>query len=147
MNAQAKYQGILVIVMRARKTCRKAALCLIMGCILVSCSALKTTRNDPSQSNHPMVSLVEFYQGPLNHLSAVRWGECAMYPSCSEYSRQAFQKYGPVRGWIMTLDRLMRCGRDEIKSAPRIRVDGKWKYYDPLEKNDFSLSSTPMRHH
>ena len=72
----------------------------------------------------------------MNHLKAVRRGECQMYPSCSEYSRQAIARYGFAKGWVMSMDRLLRCGRDEIRLAPRILVNGKWKYYDPVESND-----------
>ena len=79
--------------------------------------------------------MIDFYQGPLNHCSAVRYGECPMYPSCSEYCKQAFEKYGFFVGAMIASDRLMRCGRDELKSAPLIFVNGKWKYYDPLERN------------
>jgi putative component of membrane protein insertase Oxa1/YidC/SpoIIIJ protein YidD len=86
-------------------------------------------------SFQPMTVLIDFYQGPLNHCSAVRYGECPMYPSCSEYAKQAFQKYGVFVGTMIAADRLMRCGRDELKSAPLIFVDGKMKYYDPLEQN------------
>jgi uncharacterized protein len=80
-------------------------------------------------------ALLDFYRGPLNHLSAVRHGECPMYPSCSVYSRKAIETYGGIQGWIMTFDRLMRCGRDETRTAPRIYVNGRLKYYDPLENN------------
>ncbi len=58
-----------------------------------------------------------------------------MYPSCSEYSRQALEKYGFFMGAMIAADRLMRCGRDEMTSAPLILVHGKWKHYDPLERN------------
>lgn len=80
--------------------------------------------------------MIGVYRGPLNHLSAVRSGECPMHPSCSEYSRQAIARHGFAKGWIMTMDRLMRCGRDETRIAPRIRINGKWKYHDPVEAND-----------
>jgi hypothetical protein len=30
----------------------------------------------------------------------------------------------------------MRCGRDETRRAPRILIDGKGKYYDPLDHAD-----------
>ena len=81
--------------------------------------------------------MVEFYQRPLNHLSAVRFTECPMYPSDSQYSLQSFKKHGFIMGGIMTFDRLMRCGRDEVKLSPRILVNGKVKSYDPVEANDF----------
>jgi len=60
-----------------------------------------------------------------------------MYPSDSEYSLQSIQKHGMLVGWIMTMDRLMRCGRNETRFAPRVFINGKWKYYDPVENNDF----------
>ncbi|MCP4694291.1 MAG: membrane protein insertion efficiency factor YidD [Desulfobacterales bacterium] len=84
----------------------------------------------------PLSGVVAFYRGPLNHLSAVRHGECPMYPSCSDYSLQAIRKHGMWIGWIMAHDRLMRCGRDETRTARKILVNGKWKYYDPVEGND-----------
>ncbi len=37
----------------------------------------------------------------------------------------------------MTHDRLMRCGRDELKLSPSAIVDGKWKCIDPVGNNDF----------
>lgn len=60
-----------------------------------------------------------------------------MHPSCSEYARQAMAKHGEAVGWVMAMDRLLRCGRDEIRRVSKIRVNGDLKYYDPLEANDF----------
>ncbi len=85
----------------------------------------------------PLSLMVRFYRGPLNHLSAVRYGECPMYPSDSEYSLQSIKKHGMLAGWVMSMDRLMRCGRDETRLSPKVFVNGKWKTYDPVEKNDF----------
>ncbi len=39
---------------------------------------------------------IRFYQGPLGHLDAVRRGPCPMFPSCSEYARQAVAAHGPL---------------------------------------------------
>ena len=44
--------------------------------------------------------------------------------------------FGFAKGWVMSMDRLMRCGRDETRIAPKIWVNGKLKYYDPIERND-----------
>lgn len=60
-----------------------------------------------------------------------------MYPSCSQYARQAIAVHGPLRGWVMANGRLLRCGRDEVAVAPRVLVDGKWKFFDPVAANDF----------
>lgn len=80
---------------------------------------------------------IDVYQGPLNHLSAVRHGQCPMYPSCSQYSREAIAKHGAVVGWVMAMDRLMRCGRSELSMVPLVQINDQWRYYDPVLDNDF----------
>ena len=34
---------------------------------------------------------------------------CKYYPSCSEYSSLAYREFGPIRGTVMTVWRLLRC--------------------------------------
>jgi putative component of membrane protein insertase Oxa1/YidC/SpoIIIJ protein YidD len=85
----------------------------------------------------PFSAVIRFYQGPLDHLSAVRRGECPMHPSCSQFARQAIAAHGPLRGWVMAHDRLLRCGRDAELTAPRVLIRGKWKLFDPVAANDF----------
>ena len=104
---------------------------------LLACQSVNTVKPEVDERYNPFSAMVQFYRGPLNHLSAVRIGQCPMYPSDSDYSLQSLEKHGMIMGWMMTLDRLMRCGRDETKLAPRVLVGGKWKSYDPVEKNDF----------
>ena len=110
---------------------------LIILSFLLSCAHTKKMSNGSEHGFNPLLSMLDFYQGPLNSLSAVKQGECPMYPSCSEYSKQCIEKYGFFIGWMMTCDRLMRCGRDEMRLSPKILVNGKWKYYDPVKNNDF----------
>lgn len=62
---------------------------------------------------------------------------CPMFPSCSQYSRQAFARHGFFIGWMMTADRLLRCGRDERRHAPAVMANGARLIYDPLDGNDF----------
>ena len=60
-----------------------------------------------------------------------------MHPGCSSYGLSAIEKHGPLIGWMMTFDRLMRCGLDETSLSPEVLVKGDWKYVDTLEHNDF----------
>lgn len=36
---------------------------------------------------------------------------CQFHPSCSEYCKQAIIKYGFFKGYVMGIERLMRCNR------------------------------------
>lgn len=110
---------------------------LTLFSLIVSCAYPKSMQSETVHEADPLSLVSRFYQGPLNHLSAVRYGECPMYPSDSEYSLQSIQKHGMLAGWIMTMDRLMRCGRDETKLSPEVFINGKWKTNDPVEQNDF----------
>ena len=120
-----------------RKNFIKLTSFLIFFSLVAACTYSKSMQAESGAATNAMSGMIQFYQGPLNHLTAVRMGECPMYPSDSQYGLQSIQKHGVLMGWIMTVDRLMRCGRDEIRLSPPVIVDGKLKYYDPVEKNDF----------
>ncbi|MCD6586802.1 MAG: membrane protein insertion efficiency factor YidD [Desulfobacteraceae bacterium] len=112
--------------------CLFTLLFLFTGCSMHEPSTA-TTRHDAS----PASQIIHFYQGPLNHLSAVRYGGCPMHPNCSAYGLSAIEKHGALVGWMMMFDRLMRCGLDETRLSPEVLVDGNWKHIDTLEQNDF----------
>jgi len=71
------------------------------------------------------------------YISPVIGDRCPMYPSCSQYSAEAFSKHGTIMGIVMTCDRLIRCGRDEIKLSPAVFYEGEKYCYDPVDNNDF----------
>ncbi len=79
-------------------------------------------------------AVLRFYQ---KHISVVDGNRCAMYPSCSSYASRAFEKHGPIIGWIMSCDRLVRCGRDEANISRMVRVNDEEFIYDPVGANDF----------
>ena len=98
---------------------------------------------DSHQQNHwkqgdtarnPFRFLVEMYR---ENISPIDGKDCPMYPSCSEYSIRSFKKHGFLVGWMMTVDRLFRCGRDELRLSPQVLVNGERRWYDPPENNDF----------
>lgn len=53
--------------------------------------------------------LIDFYKkfiSPIFHY----WGyDCKFYPTCSEYTRQAIQKYGPIKGVFLGIKRILKC--------------------------------------
>ncbi|MBF0243413.1 MAG: membrane protein insertion efficiency factor YidD [Desulfamplus sp.] len=73
-----------------------------------------------------------------DYISPVDGDRCVMYPSCSNYGKQAVKKHGFFIGWIMVCDRLIRCGRDEVKISKSIKEpNARLLTLDPLESNDF----------
>jgi putative component of membrane protein insertase Oxa1/YidC/SpoIIIJ protein YidD len=126
-NNKWRYKGSLL----------KNIITILALLIASGCASTGPHINGEEQISGPALALFTFYDKGLNHLSAVRSGSCSSHPSCSAYSRDAFKKHGLIIGWWMTYDRLIRCGRDEVKLSPRVLVRGKWKTYDPLSNNDF----------
>ena len=69
-------------------------------------------------------------------LSGAQGDVCNFQPSCSHYSQQAFSKYGPILGSLMTADRLMRCQPGAVNYYGRYyRGIRNNKMYDPVEQN------------
>jgi len=52
------------------------------------------------------VRLISFYR---NYLSIMKLQCCRFYPSCSQYSIDAVEKYGTFRGLLKGLLRVLRC--------------------------------------
>jgi putative membrane protein insertion efficiency factor len=77
---------------------------------------------------------IHFYR---KYISGADGDRCPMHPSCSTYSLEAFKKHGLIKGWVMTSDRLMRCGRDELKLGQPVMAREKTRVYDPVQNNDF----------
>ena len=48
-------------------------------------------------------------QGLLKKIGLVHGSVCSFYPTCSEYSIKAIEKYGVLRGSVLTIKRIGRC--------------------------------------
>ena len=73
----------------------------------------------------PVILTIEFYQ---NYLGKIKGSYCPMYPSCSEYGRQAITDKN-IKGILMTFDRLHRCSHD-LENYDIIIINGKMRYLD-----------------
>ena len=69
-----------------------------------------------------------------NGFSRMMSSKCPMWPSCSAYSLDAVQKYGFLRGALLTADRLYHEGSVQ-RTASRIQVGDQLRYWDPVEDN------------
>ena len=55
------------------------------------------------------IFLIEKYQKFLSPIISGRGIKCKYYPTCSEYTKQAIEKYGCFLGTIKGLKRILRC--------------------------------------
>lgn len=62
---------------------------------------------------------------------------CPMAPSCSHYTATVFKRHHPATAWVLACDRLLRCGHDEVRLAPRVWENGHVRAYDPVDANTF----------
>lgn len=53
-----------------------------------------------------LIKSINFYQ---KNISIFKKRSCVFYPSCSEYSKQALEKYGVFKGLRLTIVRISRC--------------------------------------
>ena len=112
-----------------------------VGCMLLLAGTVhagQAVSGEPRQAEAApvMAAPVRLFQ---KYLSGADGHRCPMRPSCSGYALQAIQRHGSVLGWVMTCDRLMRCGRDELKRSPPVKTPHGVRIHDPLDNNDFWL--------
>ena len=54
----------------------------------------------------PLIWLIRFYQRAISPLSRLC---CKYYPTCSNYGLQAIERFGALKGGLLTLWRILRC--------------------------------------
>ena len=54
----------------------------------------------------PFIALIRFYQICISPLKPPT---CRFTPTCSQYALEAFRKYGPLKGFRLSLKRILRC--------------------------------------
>lgn len=52
------------------------------------------------------ICMINFYQ---KHISSLFGAKCRFYPTCSEYTKQAIDKYGIIKGIFKGLKRILKC--------------------------------------
>ncbi len=55
------------------------------------------------------IYLIEWYQKNISNFFKNRNIRCKYYPSCSEYTKQAIEKYGVIKGSILGIKRILKC--------------------------------------
>ncbi|MCG8470899.1 MAG: membrane protein insertion efficiency factor YidD [Desulfobacterales bacterium] len=103
---------------------------LTMG-VLFFCLVLSVS---PSSAEEPSPLLFSLFKSFISTIDGKR---CDHVPSCARYAKNAVEAHGPVVGTILTCDRLMRCGGDDMEILSKVVVDGSLYVWDPVTENDF----------
>ena len=53
--------------------------------------------------------MLKLYQKSISPVVKQMGFECKFYPSCSEYTKQAIEKYGVIKGCIYGIKRIIKC--------------------------------------
>lgn len=53
-----------------------------------------------------MINLIKFYRKRISPLTPAR---CRYIPTCSQYALEAIEKYGALKGGLMSIWRILRC--------------------------------------
>ena len=53
-----------------------------------------------------LILIVKFYR---KFISPMKPPSCRFYPTCSEYSLQALEKYGALKGGYLSIKRILKC--------------------------------------
>lgn len=99
--------------------------------ILDECGARPPTPS-LARTGLPGQWLVGFYRRQIRPAAGER---CSLIPSCSEYTRQAFQKHG-ILGLAITADRFFREPGVVAAAEKPMDLNGKRYYADPLSDHD-----------
>ena len=54
------------------------------------------------------IIFIRFYQKFISKY-ILTGNNCRFYPTCSQYSIEAYKKYGFIKGTILTIKRILRC--------------------------------------
>ncbi|MEJ0001714.1 MAG: membrane protein insertion efficiency factor YidD [bacterium] len=52
------------------------------------------------------VKSIDLYQ---RYISPLKKPSCVFYPTCSNYAKEAFEKYGVIKGAYLSARRVLRC--------------------------------------
>ena len=82
---------------------------------------------ETSELKFVATGLIRLYQKFISSQDAPT---CGFQPTCSRFGMACIQKYGIVRGLLLTADRLIRCNGSQSQHYYRDSVTGK--YIDPV---------------
>ena len=56
-----------------------------------------------------LIKIIKWYQKYLSAYLESKNIKCKYYPTCSEYTKQAIEKYGAFKGSVLGIIRILKC--------------------------------------
>lgn len=56
-----------------------------------------------------LIKIIIWYQNNISRWFESKNIRCKYYPTCSEYTKQAIEKYGSIKGLCLGFYRILRC--------------------------------------
>lgn len=56
-----------------------------------------------------LIKMINWYQKHISLWLESKNIRCKYYPTCSEYTKQAIEKYGALKGIFLGISRVLRC--------------------------------------
>lgn len=56
-----------------------------------------------------LIKTINWYQRNISSWLETKNVRCKYYPTCSEYTKQAMEKYGAIKGTFLGIARILRC--------------------------------------
>lgn len=106
--------------------------CLILLAGLILQGHLLAAEQGVLPESDPL--LFSFFKSVISTTDSKR---CSHVPSCARYAKDAVEKHGLLNGYVLSCDRLMRCGGNDREQLPQVVVGGKRYAWDPVSANDF----------
>lgn len=54
-----------------------------------------------------LILIIDFYR---HHISPYKGGNCCRFvPTCSQYAKEAIERYGAIRGTYLAVRRILKC--------------------------------------
>lgn len=95
----------------------------------------KEIDDKPFKPSDIFIGIIRFYQ---MFISTQDMPVCNFTPPCSQFGVESLQKFGIIKGILLTSDRLQRCNGC---SAPYYQIDYRTgKYIDPVQKYVYLLN-------
>ncbi len=86
-------------------------------------SYFNTSIKKPTSAANDYIGVYQKY------ISGIRGQSCPMYPSCSNFGLKTFNETNFAAAFVLTSDRLLRCGHDTKHYALTLRPNG-FRYLD-----------------